>query len=37
MKFLGLELVMGLALLCLAGLLVEGGASIYRAAAAPAP
>lgn len=30
MKILSLEFVMLLALLCLAGLLVEGGASIYR-------
>ena len=30
MKDLSLELVMVLALLCLAGLLVEGGAAVYR-------
>ncbi|HEX6910879.1 MAG TPA: hypothetical protein VF142_10810 [Longimicrobium sp.] len=30
MRLLGLEFVMGLALLCLAGLLVEGGAAVYR-------
>ncbi len=30
MRLTGLEFVMGLALLCLAGMVVEGGASVYR-------